>query len=150
MAFWIAKDTKFLHADNENSNQTASMHRLIWVFVRRTYPKGRFSHVAAQVTILVWLKTHTSYEIWATLDRHITSKQYVRDLHCSLLSRIPFDCIAEHCWPITKTCLYKFDPFKPHFYIVKVGFTVVHIIFLMSAQKHRLWVLVRTALSRRF
>ena len=46
---------------------------------------------------------------------------------------------------IMKTCLYNFDPLKPHFYIVKLGFTGVYIIFLISAQKHRLWVLVRTA-----
>ena len=30
-------------------------------------------------------------------------------------------------------------PLKPHFYIVKLGFTWVYIIFLISAQKHRLW-----------
>ena len=35
---------------------------------------------------------------------------------------------------ITKTCLYKFDPVKPHLYIVKLGFTGVDIIFLISAQ----------------
>ena len=46
---------------------------------------------------------------------------------------------------ITKTCLYNIDPLKPHFYIVKLGFTGVYIIFLISVQKHRLWVLVRTA-----
>ena len=51
---------------------------------------------------------------------------------------------------ITKAYLYNFDPLKPHFYIVKLGFTGVYIIFLISAQKHRLWVLVRTASSRRF
>ena len=51
---------------------------------------------------------------------------------------------------ITKTCPYNFDPRKPHFYIVKLGFTGVYIIFLISAQKHRLWVLVRTASSRKF
>ena len=33
---------------------------------------------------------------------------------------------------ITKTCLYKFDPLKPHFYIVKLGFTGICIIFLIS------------------
>ena len=50
---------------------------------------------------------------------------------------------------ITKTCLYNFNPLKPHFYIVKLGFTGVYIIFLNFARKHRLWVLVRTAsLSR--
>ena len=48
---------------------------------------------------------------------------------------------------ITNTCLYSFDPLKPHFYIVKLGFTGVYIIFHISAQKHRLWVLVRTASS---
>ena len=35
---------------------------------------------------------------------------------------------------ITKTYLYKFDPLKPHFYTVKLGFTGVYIIFLISAQ----------------
>ena len=51
---------------------------------------------------------------------------------------------------ITKTRLYNFDPLKPHFYIVKQGFAGVYIIFLISTQKHRLWVLVRTASARRF
>ena len=32
---------------------------------------------------------------------------------------------------ITKTCLYKFDPLQPHFYIVKLGFAGVYIIFLI-------------------
>ena len=32
---------------------------------------------------------------------------------------------------ITKTRLYKFDPLKPHFYIVKLGFTGVYFIFLI-------------------
>ena len=37
----------------------------------------------------------------------------------------------------TKTCLYNFDPLKRHFYVVKLGFTRVYIIFLISVQKHR-------------
>ena len=35
---------------------------------------------------------------------------------------------------ITKTCIYNFDLLKPHIYIVKLGFTGVYIIFLISAQ----------------
>ena len=35
---------------------------------------------------------------------------------------------------ITKTRLYNFDPLKPHLYIVKLGFTGVYIIFLISAK----------------
>ena len=48
---------------------------------------------------------------------------------------------------VTKTCMYNFDPLKPHFYIVKLGFTGVYITFLISAQKHRLWVLVEAVLT---
>ena len=33
-----------------------------------------------------------------------------------------------------KSRLYNFDPLKPHSYIVKLGFTGVYIIFLISAQ----------------
>ena len=53
------------------------------------------------------------------------------------------------CIPcITKTCLYNFDPLKPHFYIVKLGFTGIHTNFLISAEKHSLWVLTIYVLSR--
>ena len=41
---------------------------------------------------------------------------------------------------ITKTYLYNDDPLKPHFYIVKLGFTEVNTIFLISAQKRRLYI----------
>ena len=51
---------------------------------------------------------------------------------------------------ITRTCLYDVDPLEPHFYIVKLGFVGVYIIFSYFAKKHRLWVLVRTASARRF
>ena len=44
-----------------------------------------------------------------------------------------FSCI-DTVFHITKTCLYNFDPFKPHVYIVKLGFTEVCIICLISAQ----------------
>ena len=42
--------------------------------------------------------------------------------------------------------VYNFDPLTPHLYIVKLGFTEVYIIFLISAQKHRMWVLVEAVL----
>ena len=37
-------------------------------------------------------------------------------------------------YTITKTRLYNFDPLKPQFFIVKLGFTGVYIIFLISTQ----------------
>ena len=44
------------------------------------------------------------------------------------------DQTSQSCRLIMKTCLYNFDPLKPHFYIVKLGFMGVYIIFLISAQ----------------
>ena len=43
-------------------------------------------------------------------------------------------CLKKKSHDITKTRLYSFDPLKPHFYIVKLGFTGVYIIFFISAQ----------------
>ena len=64
-------------------------------------------------------------------------------LHFGAISR-PLSVIVAL---ITKTYLYNFDPLKPHFYILKLGFTGVYIIFLIPAQKHILWVLVRNRLN---
>ena len=44
-------------------------------------------------------------------------------------------CDGKIMESITKTYLYNFDPLKPNFYIVKLGFTGVYIILLISAQK---------------
>ena len=38
---------------------------------------------------------------------------------------------------ITKTYLYDSDPLKPHFYIVKHGFTGVYIIFRILPKKKK-------------
>ena len=39
------------------------------------------------------------------------------------------ECTQFLC--ITKTRIYAFDPLKPHFYIVKLGFTGVYISFII-------------------
>ena len=53
-----------------------------------------------------------------------------------------------HFLSIMQTYTYDLDPCKPHFYIVKLGFTGVYIIFLIFALKHTLLVLVRTDVRR--
>ena len=62
-----------------------------------------------------------------TVDPDQTPQNAASDqgLHCLPMS---------HLWDITKTCLYNFDPLKPHVYIVKLGFTGVYMIFLISAK----------------
>ena len=51
------------------------------------------------------------------------------------IERIHRNSSSRKSFYITKTHLYNFDPLIPHFYIVKLGFTGVYIIFLISAQK---------------
>ena len=48
---------------------------------------------------------------------------------------------------VTKTCLYNFDTLKPHMYSKTGVYWGIH---FSSAQKQRLWVLIRTASPRRF
>ena len=54
--------------------------------------------------------------------------------------------IAQNNWEkirkiIMQTCPCNEDPLTPHFYIVKLGFTGVYIIFFIFALKDRLWVI---------
>ena len=44
---WVDKDSSFLHADGEDSDQTGRMPRLIWVLAGRTLIL--FSHVVAHI-----------------------------------------------------------------------------------------------------
>ena len=59
---------------------------------------------------------------------------------CVCFQRQPFRFLfycttaGVRCHVMAKTYLYNFDPLKPHFYIVTLGFTGVYIIFLFSAQ----------------
>ena len=57
--FWTAKDAKFLHAGNEESDQIAWMCRLIWVFLE-CMSEGTFSHIVTQ--ILLFLHENKGYE----------------------------------------------------------------------------------------
>ena len=62
------------------------------------------------------------------------SKGNISDLYYVTCSYSTFLMEAQNGQDdITKTCLYNFDPLKPHFYIVKLGFTGVYIILLISA-----------------
>ena len=56
------------------------------------------------------------------------SEHYFLIIFSSINKRVMnFDFVCN----ITKTRLYNFDPLKPQFYIVKLGFTGAYIIFLI-------------------
>ena len=87
-AFWIAKDVKFLHADNECSNQPARMRRLNWAFVGRTMSEGTFSYIAA-------------YRIFWT--------KYIWRFHVSVL----YNELWKLGYTISKV-FWLWDPFRHH------------------------------------
>ena len=51
-----------------------------------------------------------------------------------MLGNLIITC-GQFLFSITKTYLCNVDPLKPHFYIVKLGFTGVHITFLILLKK---------------
>ena len=106
-----------------------------------TFPKIRLNICNQQFTFFLRSIRAQVYNLFKPHHKHL---QWLFD-----------ENISGHCpWTnrlgITKTCLYNFDPLKPHFYIVKMGFTGVYFAFFMFAQKHRLYILVRTASPMRF
>ena len=93
---------------------------LIRVFVVRMKKK--------QQTLHLWQSNMRTVKILMRLRE----AQADLNLHWTHMSAGTFSDVAALI--ITKTCPYNIDPLKPHFYIVKLGFTGVYIIFLISAQ----------------
>ena len=73
-----------------------------------------------------WDLQSTFCAFWYTVCFWIIKPTHINTVKFSLWGPLEIN--------ITKTCLYNFDPFKPHFYIVKLWFTGVYIIFLISAE----------------
>ena len=105
--------------------------------------RGTFALVAFRLVILKRIQV---ISFWAK-HKHVNESASTKVLCVLILAGL---LIIQFRLIITKTRLYNFNPLKPHFYIVKLGFTGVYIIFLILLKKHRRWVLVRTASSRRF
>ena len=59
---WIAKDQNLLQAENQDADQTAQMHKLIWVFAGRT---GNFVGY-----VMLWLK----FEVWDEIFQFLLVK----------------------------------------------------------------------------
>ena len=95
----------------------ASIHTKVW-----------FSHGMPHFT---QSRTIKQYHIYSVKSRQ-TDSEFWADFGVKLTIR--WVKISAAIWKnIMKTCLYNFDPLKPHFYIVKLGFTGVYIIFHISA-----------------
>ena len=79
----------------------------------------------------LWKKAQLSEHIlYVRVSKHRIFTTLRKCTNLSMQVYMLIWCFAEH---ITKTCQYNFDPLKLYFYIVKMGFTGVYIIFLLSA-----------------
>ena len=98
-----------------------------------------------QIKILIFSSFRSKYRVWVLIR---TASAVLTSTHNPCIRKIiHFVICSSSLLSITKTYLYNFDPLKPHFYVVKLGFTGVNIIFLISAQKHRLYLSSFSGLS---
>ena len=89
--------------------------------------------------VILLAKLHDMY--FYKTDNFFHINRYLKSvLKVAVLHRFYCSCkfslfgAMDYLQHIRKTCLYKFDPLKPHFYIVKLGFTGVYISFLIYAK----------------
>ena len=127
----VKRKSSFKNAQNAHLDHPAHAQSIIMAFALHSY---------IPMILLATGKARTENRLCCLRCTHMPEDTFSYDVAQII-------CNVYH---ITKTRLYNFDPLKPHFYIVKLGFTGVYFIFLISAQKHRLWVLFRTTSSRRF
>ena len=87
-------------------------------------------HLRCPIVIIVRPVVYLSVCLQISFLPNISLRNLYTDLYLDNIAACPLHI----AWIVTKTCLYNFDPLKPHFYIVKLGFTGVYVIFLISAQ----------------
>ena len=115
--------------------------------------KRRTLHPGSVHPKQLFTKKKTTYSKYSDRRSKQTLQAQIRCQRLWRLIRVSTVCHYARCAKdisITNTCLYNFDPLKPHFYIVKLRFTGVYITFFYFCSKQGLWVPVRTASSKRF
>ena len=114
------------------------LNRHVFVMPRSRCCLVPWQHLISFFSLSIWWRD-------GLLTRHLTADESF--CNCLFListsGRLCFFTVAFHrsftniftqIALITKPCLYNVDPLKPHFYIVKLGFTGVYIIFLIPAK----------------
>ena len=129
----------FLHFHSCSSFFPAAVSSLLLTLL------SLFSGRRHKMTHKGWCVVNPQHSQSLAFGRRVLAVHKKKDqVSCLFLAHLITFCL------ITKTRLYNFYPLKPHFYTVKLRFTGIYIIFLISAQKHNLWILLRPASSRQF
>ena len=85
--FCIAKDTKFLHPVNEDSDQTARICKLIWVFVSAQMSGSVFSRGSFSYKQLSEKMAMTSSQIVQVISRVSSRRTYIENVRGKRLQR---------------------------------------------------------------
>ena len=117
--------------------------RLAETEVQRRYPGNTIitKHLPSTTRMRgeehIWVKQTTSMK-----PQTYKESKLIQSSHLGIVRRdttFSFFClVGSHHENMPK---YNIDSLKPHFYIVKLGFTEVYIFFSYFYSKHRLWVL---------
>ena len=99
----FGQDAKFLHAENEDSDQIAWMCRLIWVFLDRM-PEGTFSHIVTQILLFLHENKGCEYRIYPkycdTLSTYHTCPKSWNSPFYYLLMCLKYCCMyGKRCRP---------------------------------------------------
>ena len=111
-------------------------HKSYWKHKRSLWAKDEtlISSLSVKFCQNGWIwQCAREFRVWKGKERKCIQKGMINNSH-KLVKRLSLFFF----W-FMQTCLYNIDPLTPHFYIGKLGFTGVYIIFLISTQKHRLW-----------
>ena len=103
-------------------NALRKLHRLIWVYMHMQTCRE------AQIFFIL-------ISLWRRLGIWLRSSKRVLAVSLNKFSSETIHSFIHSIHAFTKTYLYNFDPQKTHFYIVKLWFTGVYIIFLISVQR---------------
>ena len=89
--------------------------------------------------IVVFTFLHTLVRIIIIKIQKRSARKWPK-CYMRVMAARPVCAFTKLPWPsITKTCLYNFDPLKPHFYIVKLGFTGYTLFFLFLLKTIDCW-----------
>ena len=96
----------------------------------RYYERRKFARLSASIGSLYLIGYIQLPSEFRTMKKCLHQVAYFTLTHqCEMYTSQPY----LYCYlfvPIMKTRLYNFDPLKPYFYIVKLGFTGLYIFFL--------------------
>ena len=141
--FWAEtwKISEFLYENFHFLMVKFSVYLNRYVFVMTNFKNCKNSENPPNCNIHPDIPLFSKYMSYLSLfSQSIVLSTTVFTIYCPV-----YHCFHNISW---KHAYMILTPCKPHFYKVKLGFTGVYIIFLISAWKHRLWVPTIYVLSR--